>query len=84
VPHIPELLSKQIVAFVQGLRGLDLYKAPGVAETLDWAASLMALNVTSLEFGAIEDTFGALLKYQDDLIRARAAAQDVLAKAQMS
>jgi MoxR-like ATPase len=84
VPHIPELLSKQIVAFVQGLRGLDLYKAPGVAETLDWAASLMALNVTSLELGAIEDTFGALLKYQDDLIRARAAAQDVLAKAQMS
>jgi MoxR-like ATPase len=84
VPHIPELLSKQIVAFVQGLRGLDLYKAPGVAETLDWAASLMALNVTSLEVGTIEDTFGALLKYQDDLIRARAAAQDVLAKAQAS
>jgi MoxR-like ATPase len=84
VPHIPELLSKQIVAFVQGLRELELYKAPGVAETLDWAASLMALNITHLEVGAIEDTFGALLKYQDDLIRARAAAQDVLAKAQMS
>jgi MoxR-like ATPase len=83
VPHIPEVLSKQIVAFVQGLRGLDLYKAPGVAETLDWAASLMALNITHLEVGAIEDTFGALLKYQDDLIRARNAAQDVLAKAQM-
>jgi MoxR-like ATPase len=84
IPHIPELLSKQIVAFVQGLRGLELYKAPGVAETLDWAASLIALNVTHLELEAIEDTFGALLKYQDDLIRARAAAQDVLAKAQMS
>jgi MoxR-like ATPase len=84
IPHIPELLSQQIVAFVQGLRGLELYKAPGVAETLDWAASLMALNITHLEVGAIEDTFGALLKYQDDLIRARAAAQDVLAKAQMS
>ncbi len=84
VPHIPELLAKQIVAFVQGLRELDLYKAPGVAETLDWAASLMALNITNLEAGEIEDSFGALLKYQDDLLKARAQAQDVLAKAQMS
>lgn len=84
VPHIPELLSKQIVAFVQGLRQLDLYKAPGVAETLDWAASLMALDITKLEVGSIEDSFGALLKYQDDLLKARAAAQDLLAKAQTS
>ncbi len=84
IPHIPEVLSKQIVAFVQGLRNLDLYKAPGVAETLDWAASLMALDVTNLELGQIEDTFGVLLKYQDDLVQARAQAQDVLAKAQMS
>lgn len=84
LPELPELLGKQIVAFVQGLRQLELYKAPGVAETLDWAASLIALNVTSLELGQIEDSFGALLKYQDDLVRAKAAAQDVLAKAQMS
>jgi MoxR-like ATPase len=82
VPGVPELLSKQVVAFVQELRKLELYKAPGVAETLDWAAALMALDVTSLEPGAIEDTFGALLKYQDDIVRARGAAQDLLAKAQ--
>lgn len=82
VPGVPELLSKQVVAFVQELRKLELYKSPGVAETLDWAAALMALDVTSLESGAIEDTFGALLKYQDDIVRARGAAQDLLAKAQ--
>jgi MoxR-like ATPase len=82
VPGVPELLSKQVVAFVQELRKLELYKSPGVAETLDWAAALMALDVTSLEPNAIEDTFGALLKYQDDIVRARGAAQDLLAKAQ--
>jgi MoxR-like ATPase len=83
VPGVPELLSKQVVAFVQELRKLELYKSPGVAETLDWASALMALDVTSLEPQAIEDTFGALLKYQDDIVRARGAAQDLLAKAQM-
>jgi MoxR-like ATPase len=82
VPGVPELLSRQVVAFVQELRKLELYKAPGVAETLDWAAALMALDVTSLESSAIEDTFGALLKYQDDIVRARGVAQDLLAKAQ--
>jgi MoxR-like ATPase len=82
VPGIPDVLSRQVVAFVQELRSLELYKAPGIAETLDWAASLMALDVTSLEPGRIEDTMGALLKYQDDIVRARAAAQDLLARAQ--
>ena len=82
VPGVSDKLSKQVVAFVQELRKLELYKAPGVAETLDWASSLMALDVTSLEPAAIQDTLGALLKYQDDIVRARAAAQDVLAKAQ--
>jgi MoxR-like ATPase len=83
VPDVPERLAKQIVAFVQGLRELDLYKAPGVAETLDWAASLIALNTTNLEPGAVEDSLGALLKYQDDLVRARAATQDLLARSQI-
>jgi MoxR-like ATPase len=82
VPGIPEVLSRQVVAFVQELRNLELYKAPGIAETLDWASSLMALDVTHLESHAIEDTMGALLKYQDDIVRARAAAQDLLARAQ--
>ncbi|NJK43424.1 MAG: MoxR family ATPase [Pleurocapsa sp. SU_196_0] len=82
VPGIPQKLSQQIVSFTQSLRTLELYKAPGIAETLDWAASLMALEVTHLEPGIVEDTFGALLKYQDDIVRARAAAQDLLARAQ--
>ena len=82
VPGVPAKLAQQIVSFVQRLRDLELYKAPGIAETLDWAASLMALEVTSLEPAALEDTFGALLKYQDDIVRARAAAQDLLAQAQ--
>jgi MoxR-like ATPase len=84
VPGIPEKLSAQVVGFVQALRGMELYKAPGVAETLDWAASLMALEVTQLEVAAVEDTFGALLKYQDDLVRARAAAQELLSGAASS
>ena len=82
VPGVPAKLAQQIVSFVQRLRELELYKSPGVAETLDWAASLMALDVTSLEPAALEDTYGALLKYQDDIVRARAAAQDLLAQAQ--
>ena len=82
VPGVPAKLAQQIVSFVQRLRELELYKAPGIAETLDWAASLMALDVTSLEPAALEDTYGALLKYQDDIVRARAAAQDLLAQAQ--
>ena len=82
VPGVPAKLAQQIVSFVQRLRELELYKSPGIAETLDWAASLMALDVTSLEPAALEDTYGALLKYQDDIVRARAAAQDLLAQAQ--
>ena len=82
VPGVPAKLAQQIVSFVQRLRELELYKSPGVAETLDWAASLMALDVTSLEPAALEDTYRALLKYQDDIVRARAAAQDLLAQAQ--
>lgn len=75
-------MAQQIVSFVQRLRDMELYKAPGIAETLDWAASLVALEVTSLEPAALEDTYGALLKYQDDIVRARAAAQDLLAQVQ--
>lgn len=82
VPGVPAKLAQQIVSFVQRLRDMELYKAPGIAETLDWAASLMALEVTSLEPAALEDTYGALLKYQDDIVRARAATQDLLAQVQ--
>lgn len=83
VPGVPEKLAAQVVAFVQELRKEDLYKAPGVAETLDWASSLMALDAVRLEPALVEETLGVLLKYQDDVVRAKNAAQDLLARAQM-
>src|SRR5215212_8194979 len=66
-----ELLSHQVVAFVQELRKMDLYKLPGVAETLDWASALVALDTHALTAGAVEDTLGAILKYQDDINQVR-------------
>lgn len=83
VPGVPEKLAQQAVAFVQELRKQDLYKAPGVAETLDWASSLMALDQTALSIHIIEETLGVLLKYQDDVVKAKNQAQNLLAKAQM-
>jgi MoxR-like ATPase len=66
-PGIPERLSTEIVAFVQQLRQTDIFKLPGVAETIDWAAALTALDQEELAPGAVEDTLGVLLKYQDDI-----------------
>jgi MoxR-like ATPase len=83
VPGIPERLGQQIVAFTQELRKEDLYKAPGVAETLDWAAALLALDTVELQPSIVEQTMGALLKYQDDIIKAREAAVNLLARAQV-
>lgn len=68
-PGTPEKLSRDIVAFVQKLRALDLYKNPGIAETLDWAEALTALDAVSLDKQSVNDTLGALLKYQDDIAR---------------
>ncbi len=67
VPEAPERLARQVVAFVQSLRGEDLFKAPGVAETLDWLAALVTLEQTELSESVAHDTLGALLKYQDDI-----------------
>lgn len=83
VPGVPEKLAQQAVAFVQELRKIDLYKAPGVAETLDWASSLIALDQIALSINIIEETLGVLLKYQDDVVKAKNQAQNLLAKAQM-
>ena len=69
VPGIGRALSEQVVYFVQALRQEDLFKSPGVAETLDWAAALTELDVTSLEPSTVSDTLGAVLKYQDDIAR---------------
>jgi MoxR-like ATPase len=69
VPDIPKKLSEQVVAFVQALRKEDLFKSPGVAETLDWAGALTELDVVALDPATVSDTLGALLKYQDDITR---------------
>lgn len=69
VPGAPETLSNEVVAFVQALREMDLFKLPGVAETLDWAQALTQLDVISLDPDTVNDTLGVLLKYQDDIGR---------------
>src|SRR5919204_813869 len=69
VPAIGKSLSEQVVHFVQALRKEDLFKAPGVAETLDWASALSELDVMALDPATVSDTLGVLLKYQDDIAR---------------
>ena len=69
VPGVGKKLSQQVVGFVQALRKQDLFKAPGVAETLDWAGALSELDVTALDPATVSDTLGVLLKYQDDIAR---------------
>ena len=82
VPEAPERLAKQVVSFIQGLRQEDLYKKPGVAETLDWIASLVALDQQELGENVIEDTLGVLLKYHDDIEQIRgSSAKNILAQA---
>src|SRR5215831_9464600 len=66
-PHAAESLAREIVAFTQRLRAMDLFKAPGIAETLDWADALTALDRVTLDPQTVADTLGALLKYQDDV-----------------
>jgi MoxR-like ATPase len=70
-PRAQEILSREIVAFVQKLRSMDLFKQPGVAETIDWANAMVELDKVSLEPDTVNDTLGALLKYQDDVARVR-------------
>jgi len=69
VPGIAKRLSQEIVQFVQALRKEDLFKSPGVAETLDWATALSELDVVALDPATVSDTLGVLLKYQDDIAR---------------
>jgi MoxR-like ATPase len=69
VPGIADRLSREVVHFVQALRKEDLFKAPGVAETLDWASALSELDVVALDPATVSDTLGVLLKYQDDIAR---------------
>ena len=76
-PRAPERLAREVVAFTQRLRSMDLFKSPGVAETLDWAEALIALDRVALDPQTVADTIGVLLKYQDDV---GALAPDVAAK----
>jgi len=69
VPNIGENLAKQVVGFVQELRGKDLFKLPGIAETIDWSSALIQLDKLVLDPEIINDTLGALLKYQDDIVQ---------------
>src|SRR6476660_128424 len=69
VPGIGKKLSEQVVAFVQALRKQELFKAPGVAESLDWASALTELDVVALDPATVSDTLGVVLKYQDDIAR---------------
>jgi MoxR-like ATPase len=69
VPGAPERLAEEVVAFIQDLRKQDLFKLPGVAETLDWATALVQLDKVALDPETVDDTLGTLLKYQDDIAR---------------
>jgi MoxR-like ATPase len=82
-PEVPEALSAQVVAFVQRLRGEELFKLPGVAETIDWAGALAYLNQHELTPETVDQTLGVLLKYQDDIAKVRGAeAARLLGEAQ--
>ncbi len=71
VPEAPARLATQICAFSQGLREVDLFKSPGMAETLDWAHALLSLGTTELTNDMVDDTLGVILKYQEDVDRVR-------------
>ncbi len=68
-PHAAVALTRELVAFVQRIRHEDLFKSPGIAETLDWATALTELDAVALDPDLVNDTLGVLLKYQDDIVR---------------
>jgi MoxR-like ATPase len=72
-PGAPKRLTEELVAFVQALRRQDLFKSPGVAETLDWASALTELDAVALDPAQVSDTLGVLLKYQDDIAKVQGA-----------
>jgi MoxR-like ATPase len=78
-PRTPAKLSKQVVAYVQAIRQEDLFKVPGVAETLDWATALVELDAVALDPALVSDTLGVLLKYQDDIVKMQGSrAKEIL------
>jgi MoxR-like ATPase len=77
-PEVPEQLARQVAALVESLRGLELYKPPGVAETIDWAQALAALGTATVDEHAVSVTLGTILKYREDQERTRAHGLDAL------
>ena len=80
-PEAAEGLAREVAALVQGLRTMDLYKVPGVAETLDWARSLAALGATRIDASLVDATLGAALKYQEDLEKVREKVPELVQRA---
>ena len=81
-PEAADQLAHEVAALVHGLRELDLYKVPGVAETLDWARCLATLGASRIDASLVDATLGAALKYQEDLERARQAVPELVARIQ--
>ena len=79
-PEVPDQLAREVAAAVEALRDLELYKPPGVAETIDWANALAALGRTSIDEQAVDVTLGTILKYREDQERTRAAGIDQLVR----
>ncbi len=80
LPDVPQRLARQICAFTQGLREGDLFKPPGMAETLDWGRALLALGTEALTPEIVDDTLGVILKYQEDVDRIRGRRAEELVK----
>ena len=84
IPELPAQLAREVVFFLQELRAEDLYKQPGVAETLDWSKALIALSKNNLDHQTIDETLGTLLKYHDDISRVSGkTSQSLLERAQL-
>jgi MoxR-like ATPase len=82
-PDVAPMLARQITAFIQEMRSLELFKAPGVAETIDWTAALVALDQQQLSPEIVEETLGVILKYQDDVEQVRDSVQSLLDRAKL-
>ena len=81
IPEVPRRLARQVTRFIAAARQLDLYKLPGIAETLDWTRALLALGETELSEDAVSATLGSIVKYQEDLARLRGEPTRALLKA---
>ena len=84
VPGIGERLATQVVSFVQSVRKQELYKSPGVAETIDWAEALGHLHTSGLDASTVNASLGLILKYQDDIDKVRGRVATVLVEQAIS